>query len=108
MLAIIIQYAIMYTCLTNSEGLKMRHIKLNGNFFATEVESKKTIVVYNYDYFAPLAIVDTEKEVIYFKGISSEDLGIDVFCELERVFDIGYYHVTDVVSREFNAMIKEI
>lgn len=86
----------------------MRHIKLNGEFFATEVASKKTIVVYNYDYFAPLAIVDTEKEVIYFKGISCEDLGVDVLTELERVFDIGYYKITDIASRDFNAMIKEI
>lgn len=86
----------------------MRHIKLNSEFFATEIESKNMIVVYNYDYFAPLAIVDTEKEVIYFKGISREDLGVDVLTELYRVFDIGYYHVTDVASREFNAMIKEI
>lgn len=86
----------------------MRNIKLNGEFFATEVESKKTIVVYNYDYFAPLAIVDTEKEVIYFKGISCEDLGVDVLTELYRVFDIGYYHVTDIDGHEFNAMIKEI
>ena len=86
----------------------MRHIKLNGEFFATEVESKKMIVVYNYDYFAPLAVVDTEKEVIYFKGISCDDLGVDVLTELYRVFDIGYYHVTDVASREFNSMIKEI
>lgn len=86
----------------------MRNIKLNSDFFATEIESKKTIVVYNYAYFAPLAIVDTEKEVIYFKGISCEDLGVDVLTELERVFDIGYYHVTDIASREFNEMIKEI
>lgn len=86
----------------------MRHIKLSSEFFATEIESKKMIVVYNYDYFAPLAIVDTEKEVIYFKGISCEDLGVDVLAELERVFDIGYYHVTDVASHDFNAMIKEI
>lgn len=86
----------------------MRNIKLNSEFFATEVESKKMIVVYNYDYFAPLAIVDTEKEVIYFKGISCEDLGVDVLTELYRVFDIGYYHVTDIASREFNSMIKEI
>lgn len=86
----------------------MRNIKLNSEFFATEVESKKTIVVYNYDYFAPLAIVDTEKEVIYFKGISCEDLGVDVLAELERVFDIGYYLWKDIDSREFNAMIKEI
>lgn len=86
----------------------MRHINLNGEFFATEVESKKMMVVYNYDYFAPLAIVDTENEVIYFKGISCEDLGVDILCELERVFDIGYYQITDIASREFNAMIKEI
>lgn len=86
----------------------MRNIKLNGEFFATEIESKKMIVVYNYDYFAPLAVVDTENEVIYFKGASCEDLGVDVLTELYRVFDIGYYHVTDVASREFNAMIKEI
>lgn len=86
----------------------MRNIKLNGEFFATEIESKKMIVVYNYDYFAPLAIVDTENEVIYFKGISCEDLGVDVLTELYRVLDIGYYHVTDVASREFNEMIKEI
>ena len=86
----------------------MRNIKLNGEFFATEIESKKMIVVYNYDYFAPLAVVDTENEVIYFKGISCEDLGVDVLTELYRVLDIGYYHVTDVASREFNAMIKEI
>lgn len=86
----------------------MRNIKLNSEFFATEVENKKMIVVYNYDYFAPLAIVDTEKEVIYFKGISCEDLGVDVLAELYRVFDIGYYHVTDIASRDFNAMIKEI
>ena len=86
----------------------MRNIKLNGEFFATEIESKKMIVVYNYDYFAPLAVVDTENEVIYFKGISCDDLGVDVLTELYRVFDIGYYHVTDIASREFNAMIKEI
>lgn len=86
----------------------MRNIKLNSDFFATEIESKKTIVVYNYDYFAPLAVVDTENEVIYFKGISCDDLGVDVFCELNRVFDIGYYHVTDIASSDFNAMIKEI
>ena len=86
----------------------MRNIKLNGEFFAAEIESKKMIVVYNYDYFAPLAIVDTENEAIYFKGVSCDDLGVDVLAELYRVFDIGYYHVTNIASREFNAMIKEI
>lgn len=86
----------------------MRNIKLNSEFFATEIESKKIIVVYNYAYFAPLAVVDTENNVIYFKGVSCEDLGVDVLTELYRVFDIGYYHVTDIASRDFNAMIKEI
>ena len=86
----------------------MRHIKLNGEFFATEVESKKMIVVYNYDYFAPLAIINTKNNVIYFKGISCDDLGVDILCELERVLYIGYYQIIDITSCEFNAMIKEI